>query len=879
MVGRQLACYDITEKIGEGGMGEVYRATDSRLNREVAIKLLPPSFGGDSRRRQRFEREAQIVASINDSRVVTIYSVEREDGLDFLTMELVEGQTLEEILPDDGFELPQLLKIGTEICYAVAAAHERGITHRDLKPANVMVDERSRVKVLDFGVAKEIHDVEDPSDIPTADGGKGLLTRPGNVIGTVPYMAPEQLKGEGATLRSDVFSLGVLLYEMATGERPFGAKTHAELITQIMRDRPESIRDRKPGFPIGVWRIIERCLEKKPENRFESAAEVAEALADLRVHFDTGTITVPIPIRSLLPVDPGRRRLLLLAAVFVVLLVAGGSGALWRSLSDHEEVAAPLERLGVVPFENIGSDDYEQMVRGLNETLVERLLNVRGLAVVSKMASRVAVDEGTSVKEVGERLDVEHILDGEILWDEETQTANITIALIHVPDEISIFRKTYFSEPHNRGETNTDIAVDIARELEILRPSEDQEVIKMSDVPEATNAYLRGVTLKNGESDFQAIEHFREAVEHDPEFALAWAELAMAASQQYYNGTRDPQHGAEARGALARARELAPSEVAVQVAEGLVAFRVDDDLDDAASTLERALARAPSDVDLLQAIALVAVRRGDSEAAIEYLESARRLSPVNARLADRLATTCLFSRRFHDAARYAGEALAISPSLTSAAWTKVQATLAIEGTTLSSRAFVESSEVDSAGRRWLMFQVDFLDRRWSQAVEGIRGVLEDVSNQRPTDDYLRFALALDALDERSSGEQVLRSAFEASLRWQEQDPDAFVMLSRAFSAAAMGRSEDAISFVEQASDIAADDDLYRVRILEGEAMILSALRRSEAALDRLEKLVRAPYGVALSSASLKIDPVWDPLRNLEGWEEIVDLAVEAENGH
>ena len=741
MVGRQLACYEIEEKIGEGGMGEVYRAVDSRLNRDVAIKLLPPGFGEDPHRRVRFEREAQIIASINDPRVVTLYSVEQAEGIDFLTMELVEGKTLSEVLPDEGFEIGKFLRIGSEICQAVAAAHERGITHRDIKPANVMVDERLRVKVLDFGVAKESREVEDPSQVSTVDETVIHLTQPGNVIGTVPYMSPEQLKGEGASLRSDVFSLGVVLYEMATGERPFGAKTHAELITQIMRDRPVPIRSVRQGFPLAVCRIVERCLEKKPENRYRSAAELADALQDLRTHFDTGTITVPLPIRGLLPLDPSRRRMIVGAAILLVLLLAGGFGALWTHLTDQAEIVTPLERLGVVPFENIGSSDYEQMVRGLNETLVERLLSVRGLAVISKMSSRVAVDEGASLKDLGERLDVEHILDGEILWDEATQTANITVALIHVPDQISIFRKTYFSEPHNRGETNTDIAVDIARELEILRPSEDEEVIEMSDVPEATNAYLRGVTLKNGESDSDAIEYFREAVQHDPGFALAWAELAMAASQAYYNQSRDPQAGQEARDALRKALELAPAAIAVQVAEGFVAFRVEGDLERAASILERARSRAPSDVDLLQGLALVAARRGESDLAIDYLKTARSHSPVNARLVDRLATSCLFARRFEEAERFSKEALAISPSLASAAWTRIQASVALEHKTQTARTIAEQMPPGSDIRRWLDSRIAFLERDWSTSLEVARDDLAQVGGYRATEDYLRYAVA------------------------------------------------------------------------------------------------------------------------------------------
>ena len=225
MIGRTVGHYQILALIGRGGMGEVYRARDTRLKREVALKVLPPDTAADPGRLERFQREAEAVAALNHPHIVTLYSVEEHDGVRFLTMELVEGQTLDALIPTGGLSLAQVFEIGTAVSAALAAAHERGIVHRDLKPANVMLSKDGRIKVLDFGLAKLAHD-EDPSY--PGDTMVSPITREGTVMGTVPYMSPEQLRGQNADHRSDIFSLGIMLHEMAAGERPFTGDTNPE---------------------------------------------------------------------------------------------------------------------------------------------------------------------------------------------------------------------------------------------------------------------------------------------------------------------------------------------------------------------------------------------------------------------------------------------------------------------------------------------------------------------------------------------------------------------------------------------------------------------------------------------------------------------------
>ncbi len=279
-VGSRLGNYEITAKLGEGGMGEVFRARDSRLNREVALKVLPTETGADAERLERFRREAQAVAALNHPNIVTLYSFEESGDVCFLTMELVEGAALDTLIPPGGFELESWLEIGAALADAVAAAHARGIVHRDLKPANIMIGgagDRRQVKVLDFGLARMTESgTEAPANAPT------LLTRDGVVMGTLPYMSPEQVRGVALDERTDLFSLGVILYEMAAGRRPFHGESSVELGSAILRDPPPPFSGRHEKLPPDVERILKRCLEKEPRDRIASARALYDELRLLR---------------------------------------------------------------------------------------------------------------------------------------------------------------------------------------------------------------------------------------------------------------------------------------------------------------------------------------------------------------------------------------------------------------------------------------------------------------------------------------------------------------------------------------------------------------------------------------------------------------------
>lgn len=354
--GSRLGHYEILSALGEGGMGEVYRARDTKLNRDVAIKILPALLTNNEERCDRFTREAQIIASLNHPGIVTIYSVEAANGTHFLTMELVDGKTLADLISKGGCSLSKILDIAIPLADAVSAAHQRGITHRDLKPANVMVTHEGRVKVLDFGLAKLKEAAPtgfDATMLPTQ-----ALTGEGRIVGTVAYMSPEQAEGGPADQRSDVFSLGVVLYELATGQRPFKGDTSLSVLSAVLRDAPRALTDINPELPRDLWRIVRHCLIKDPEHRYQSAKDLRNDLEELAESLKSGEL---LSVAS--TVHASRRRWPRRAALIVATAIFATAAALWFRLASQRTppvLQATHTQLtqtaGVERFPNISPD-------------------------------------------------------------------------------------------------------------------------------------------------------------------------------------------------------------------------------------------------------------------------------------------------------------------------------------------------------------------------------------------------------------------------------------------------------------------------------------------------------------------------------------------
>ena len=478
--GTKLGPYEITSQLGSGGMGVVYRAHDSSLDRDIAIKVLPEQLAAEPDALRRFQREAKAVAALNHPNVVTIHAVEESGGVHFISMELVDGRPLGELIAKGPLPVERFLDVMTPLADALVAAHARGITHRDLKPANVMVTDDGRVKVLDFGLAKFVGTGGDLEET--------RLTQGGLIVGTFPYMSPEQVEGKPVDHRSDIFSLGVVMYEAVTGRRPFLGDSGPALMSAILRDAPPSASNLRADLPASVARLIDRCLEKSPGERYQGAADLRRDLRAARKEHESGA-TVPAATPE----------------------------------SNAEQSIA------VLPFTNMSTDpENEFFADGISEEIINTLGQIEGLRVAARGSAFSFKGKHVDPREVGQKLQVRSVLEGSVR--KARKRLRITAELVNAENGYQLWSERYDRELEDVFEIQDEIARTIAARLKITLTGAAEVPLasRATDNVKAYEAYLKGRALlyKRGRFIVDALTCFEEAVQLDPNYALAWAGLA-----------------------------------------------------------------------------------------------------------------------------------------------------------------------------------------------------------------------------------------------------------------------------------------------------------------------------------------------------------------
>ncbi len=540
MIGQTLAHYRITAAIGAGGMGEVYRATDTKLGRDVALKVLPAEMASSPERLERFQREAKALAALDHPGIVTVYSVEESGGVHFLTMQLVEGQPLERVISEDGLPVDRLLEIGTALADALAAAHEKGIVHRDLKPANIMVTESGRVKVLDFGLARIAgSEATSGSQLPTE-----LRTREGVVMGTLPYMSPEQVQGHAVDHRSDLFSLGAIVYEMACGRRPFAGASLAELGSAILRDWPRPVAQQRPELPAGLDALLQRCLDKDVHERVQTASELHQALRALQREVASGEVRVRSRISS--PRAAG---------------TAEDSGP----------------SIAVLPLQNLSADpDKDYFSDGLAEEILNALSQIEGLRVAARTSSFSFKGKAVDAGEVGRRLHVATVLEGSVR--RSGNRVRVTVQLVDAGNGFQLWSERYDRQMEDIFDVQDEIARAIAERLKVTL---GEKARRGTDNLDAYELYLKGRHYWHQRSQAtlrMAIQCFEQAIEKDPRYALAYAGLADCYGILRAYGWISAETGRPpAHAAMTQAVALSPSIWEVIFSRGFYVFYLERD--------------------------------------------------------------------------------------------------------------------------------------------------------------------------------------------------------------------------------------------------------------------------------------------------------------
>jgi eukaryotic-like serine/threonine-protein kinase len=660
MIGTKLAHYEITSHLGSGGMGDVYQANDTKLGRSVAIKFLPEALSHDADRVARFQREGRVLASLNHNNIAAIYGVEEINGRHFLVMELVLGETLSDRIKRGAIPIEEALPIAKQIAEALEEAHEKGIIHRDLKPANIKVTKGGTVKVLDFGLAR-MREAE--GALTNLSNSPTLMTAPsipGVIMGTAAYMSPEQASGQEVDQRSDIFSSGVVLYEMVTGRSPFLGESNADTLGRILHTHPPPVSRTKKAMPRELERIISKCLEKDRERRYQSARELFVDLNNLQRN--TGS-----SVTATLGVQPGARYKFVwaLLGVAAVLLVVAAT-ALFRR--DKTTAYARIDSIVVLPFTNHGgSADSEALCDGLAENLINSLSQVRTLSVIHRTTSRSYKGKLADPRQIGRELNVGAVVTGEC--SPRADNLNIQVDLMDVASNTTLWADRYPTKLTDIFSVQDAIAAQIADNLRLRLSGEEQQRLTRHGTadPEAYQLYslARYYALKSTEEGFRkALEFFDEAIKRDPNYAMAYAgkaEAYMIASDLFLPSINAGQLAEDvALRAIGRDDQLSEAHCALAVVLGW--YKWDWQSADKQFQLARKLDEASGCVNDAYPYGFALLFLGRFDDALAELKRALRLDPRSAVRRVNLGSALYYARRYDEAAAELRLAKSLDPN-------------------------------------------------------------------------------------------------------------------------------------------------------------------------------------------------------------------------
>lgn len=667
MIGQTIAHYRIIEKLGAGGMGEVYLADDTRLQRRVALKFLPDSLRSDTEARERLLREARAASQLSHPNILTVHAVEEAEGRDFIVMEYLDGQTLSDYCRSRRPTVPQSLELIQQIAEGLSAAHKRGITHRDIKPANILVDSDGHLKILDFGLAKQ----------------KGLakLTRDGSTVGTMAYISPEQIEGREADARSDLFSLGVIAYEMISGRRPFEGEHEAALVYAIAHEQAPPLETREV-VPEELNRVITRLLAKKPEERYQTAAEL---LAELR----GPQSSVSGAASAIRPMRPRRSAVILTlagAAVAAIALIVWLS-ARAKSGPKHE-ASFGRKMLAVLPFENLGPADQEYFADGMTEEITARLAGVKDLGVIARTS--ILQYKGTTkpLGQIGEELGVDYVLEGTVRWQKSASgpdQVRITPQLVRVSDETHVWADVFDAVLDEVFTVQSNVARKVVEALNVSLVSSAQESLDQRPTQnmQAYDLYLRGREYfhqsmggTNERALRLAAQVYEQTVAADSNFAIAWAALSQIYTETYWHQIQDSALLAKSISAMERAARLAPELPEVRIARGSIYYH-EGNTDKALAEFAVVEEQQPNNSDVILETAFIHRRMGDAKKAIDRFLQAASLDPQSDRGLAEAGITKVWNHDFDGAIELLSRAIALAPDC-SQCWIDLSLAIALK---------------------------------------------------------------------------------------------------------------------------------------------------------------------------------------------------------
>jgi|NGEPerStandDraft_6_1074524.scaffolds.fasta_scaffold02989_5 TolB-like protein/Flp pilus assembly protein TadD len=872
--GTRLGPYEILAQIGAGGMGEVYRARDTRLERTVAIKVLPQSLAANSEALARFEREALAVAALSHPNILSIFDFGTQDGISYAVTELLEGETLRGELDAGPISQKQAVDYALQVAKGLSAAHEKGVVHRDLKPENLFVSKDGHLKILDFGLAKRAE--KDTTGTETSAPTEFKHTGPGVVMGTMAYMSPEQVRGLPLDHRSDIFSFGGVLYEMLSGGKAFKKNTAADTMSAILKEEPPELAESGRNISPALDQVVRHCLEKDPSNRFQSAKDIAFALSQA-----SGPVMAS-GARMAAPAS-GRTRALV---VVVALAVLAAVGVLLSQRSrTGESESGGAKRVAVLPFENLGAPEDDYFADGVADEIRGKLTSLAGVQVIARGSSTPYKKTTKTPKQIAQELNVSYLLTATVQWEKAggTSRVHVTPELVDVtrPDApTSKWQQPFDAALTDVFQVQSEIATRVAQALGGALGADDEKRLSAKPTQNlaAYDAFLKGeeaskgMALSDVPSVRRALDYYDQAVALDPEFAQAWARVSGANSSLYYNKGPTRALAERARQSGQKAVAIAPNRSEGYLALGTYERLVSHDFNRALDQYEKGLRVAPGDAALLRGKALAEEGLGRWDAAVEHFKQAERLDPRSVNNPSALGGALLFMRRYRDARNACDRGLALAPASLTLIEYKAMAFLG-EGDLAGARAVFRAAYGKLDPSALVVYLANTYEVVWALD-DDQRGLVLRLTPSAFDDDLGSCALSQARAYSLRGDTAHLRTcaadakkALEEQLRAAPEDPS--LHLNLALALAYLGRREEAIREGERGvaldpvSKDARDGPYYQQQL----ALIYVVVGEPEKALDKLEPLLKIPY--FLSPGWLRIDPNFDPLRKNPRFQKLV----------
>lgn len=845
----------------------------------MAVKVLPEAVAGDPGRLARFEREARALARLSHPSILSIFDFGTEGETAYAVTELLEGETLRERLDHERLPWRRAVEIAASVAEGLSSAHSAGIVHRDLKPENIFLTRDGRTKILDFGLARE--ETPGPECGPAATlsldtGG----TAPGTVLGTVGYMAPEQVRGETADARSDIFSLGCVLYEMLTGQRPFQRDTAAETMTAILKDPAPEVALSGTDISSDLDRVVARCLEKNPAERFQSASDLAFSLREI-----AKAASGPSQPRMKTP----RRQKAAAILIASLLVLAAAAVFFWlrspRLQKRIETGAVTGERIAVLPFENLGAVDDAYFAAGITDEITGRLASVGGLAVISRACAAQYAGTAKTTHQIGTELEVQYLLTGTVRWARGAGAAErvrVTPALIRVADDTSLWSHIYEFTMDDIFAIQSEIARSVVSELglKLLGPEKGSIEARPTNDMEAYHAFLRGRFLARQPhftltTWLQALRDFQEAVERDPGFALAWAELARGhARLVYYRYDLSAERHDLARRALSRARELDPDSPEVRLAAGYCHLWVERDTAAALAEFEAASRFLHNSVEIQSALGELFRMRGDWQRGLDAYKAASSLSPRDGSVMVDLAETLWWLRRYPQALEASDRAIVLAPGQAWPYLVKVFTLWSWKGTEALAEAGAAAGALpaDHEWTEWTRFWQEAFASKYDEA---LRRMEADPEGWVRLKIQVAPKLLLAAVLRAALGDMVrAREEFEAARKMLESEmqsvpEDARYHSSLGVALAGLGLRDEALREGRLGIELlpVSSDAVYGISHVIDLAHIHTLLGDKDMAVKQLESLLSRPGWI--SEPFLRMDPRWIPLQGDPGFERLL----------